>query len=59
MMIIIAYALQKIKDYTIKCIKSRNENENRNRKRKSDRENVRWGEKEAKTVNDTQTVRKY
>lgn len=57
-MIITAYALQKIKDYTIKCIKSRNENE-RNRKRKSGRENARWGEKEAKTVNDTQTVRKY
>lgn len=58
-MIITAYALQKIKDYTIKCIKSRNENENRNRKRKSDGENAKWGEKEAKTVNDTQTVRKY
>lgn len=43
MMIITAYALQKIKNYTIKCIKSRNENENRNRKRKSDRENARWG----------------
>lgn len=52
MMIITAYALQKKKkNYTIKCIKSRNENENR--KRKSDREN---GRKEARTVNDTQTV---